>query len=283
MQTQTGEWYIVHLCGRPLRQTNPADAPRFAGARRYMLGRETAIQRVEWTKDGWLRLARGGILPADEAEQPELAECPWPEEPARDDFDGPELRSCWQTLRLPLTERHLSLRERAGFLRLRGGSGLASRFEQSLIAQRLTEVSGEIACRLEFTPHYFKQMAGLILYYDYDNYLYLHVTHDEELGRVITLLKAENRHYSYPFGYLPIPDGAVILRMTLREGMAIFGYTDASGRSVTLPRELDASFLSDEACTEGWFTGTMVGLCCQDLTGEGAIADFDWFEYIPQE
>ena len=57
VETQNGEWYIVHLCGRPLTQRNPEDAPRFAGAKRYMLGRETALQKVQWTEDGWLRLA----------------------------------------------------------------------------------------------------------------------------------------------------------------------------------------------------------------------------------
>ena len=42
---------------------------------------------------------------------------------------------------------------------------------------------------------------------------------------------------------------------------------------------MDASILSDEACTEGWFTRAMVGLCCQDLTGFRKNADFDFFEY----
>ena len=41
---------------------------------------------------------------------------------------------------------------------------------------------------------------------------------------------------------------------------------------------VNAGFLSDEACEEGWFTGTMIGICCQDLTGFGKYADFDWFE-----
>ena len=36
--------------------------------------------------------------------------------------------------------------------------------------------------------------------------------------------------------------------------------------------------MSDEACLEGWFTGAMAGICCQDLTGFGKAADFDWFE-----
>ena len=41
---------------------------------------------------------------------------------------------------------------------------------------------------------------------------------------------------------------------------------------------VNAGFLSDEACNEGWFTGAMIGICCQDLTGFGKYADFDYFE-----
>lgn len=50
-----------------------------------------------------------------------------------------------------------------------------------------------------------------------------------------------------------------------------------SGRTVNI------GFLSDEACAEGWFTGTMIGICCQDLTGFGRYADFDWFEVKSRE
>ena len=51
----------------------------------------------------------------------------------------------------------------------------------------------------------------------------------------------------------------------------------------SLGPETDASFLSDEACMEGWFTGTMAGLCCQDLTGFHLPADFDYFSMHVQD
>lgn len=280
VQTQNGEWYIVHLCARALKLRNPPDAPRFAGCRRYLLGRETALQRVVWTQDGWLRLENGTNLPDEVLSDPELPPCPWLEEPARDDFDAPQLRKCWQTLRMPLSEHDLSLTARPGFLRLFGGDGLGSRFKQSLIAQRLTEHSAVIETAVEFEPKYFKQMAGLILMYDNDNYLYLHVTRDEELGKVVTLLKAENKRYESPYGYLPVPEGGAIrLRMTIRDGCVSFAYA-AGEEWVQLPGSIDASFLSDEACQEGWFTGTMAGLCCQDLTAAHLHADFDSFEMM---
>ena len=283
VETQHGEWYIVHLCGRPLSQRNPADAPRFAGSRRYMLGRETAIQKVYWTEDGWLRLANSTNVPDETLPAPDLPACVWPKEPERDDFNSPALRLPWQFLRVPLTERDYSLTEKSGFLRLYGGNGLGSRFKQSLIAQRLTEVNAVIETSLYFEPRYFKQMAGLILLYDNDNYLYLHVTLDEELGKVITLLKAENKKYASPFGYIPVPENNPIkLRLVLNHGNVSFSWnTNAEWHS--LGPETDASFLSDEACMEGWFTGTMVGLCCQDLTGFHQPADFDYFSMRVQD
>jgi beta-xylosidase len=42
---------------------------------------------------------------------------------------------------------------------------------------------------------------------------------------------------------------------------------------------LDATRLSDEYCQEGWFTGTFIGLCAQDLSGQHLAADFDYFSY----
>jgi xylan 1,4-beta-xylosidase len=48
--TQEGEPYVAHLVGRPI---DVDEDPK----RRCTLGRETAIQKMKWTKDGWLRMA----------------------------------------------------------------------------------------------------------------------------------------------------------------------------------------------------------------------------------
>ncbi len=277
VQAQDGSWYAVHLCGRPCDRRNPSNAPRFANDRRYPLGRETAIQRMMWTEDGWPVLANGTTCPEVEVALPDLPECPWPEIPALDNFDAPALDMRWQTLRLPLEECDLSLTERPGFLRLYGGDGLASRRKQSLIAQRLTEMNGMLETSVEFEPEVFKQMAGLILLYDSDNCLYLHLTHDEELGKVVTLLVMENKKCFSPGGYIPVASGQSIrLRMTLRNMYVRCGYAVGDGPWQPIGGEVDASFLSDEACMEGWFTGTMTGLCCQDLSGQRKIADFGY-------
>ena len=288
VETAEGETYAVHLCGRPLAVKNPENAPRFAGCRRYPLGRETALQKMVWTEDGWPVLANGTTLPDVELETGHKSEAPVKPyfiSAVKDDFNEPVLDIEYQSLRIPMTEHYLSLTKRPGWLRLYGREGLSSRFRQTLIARRWTEFCFSAVTCMEFAPEVFKQMAGLICMYDTDNYLYLHVSHDEDMGKCISILRAENRQYSYPVGFLPIEsDRPVFLKVKVRYDKLQFSY--ATGQEENFQKigsEFDCSFLSDEACEEGWFTGAMVGICCQDLTGFGKYADFDFFEYAVEQ
>lgn len=115
------------------------------------------------------------------------------------------------------------------------------------------------------------------------------------MGKCITLLKAENKKYEYLMDYVPLEPGKdVILGLTVRgtEAQFYYGYRGnlKAGERIKCKTDniscdkrfvggkVNISFLSDEACREGWFTGAMVGICCQDLTGFGKYGDFDWFE-----
>lgn len=289
VETPDGEWYAVHLCGRAGCERNPENVSRFSGDRRYPLGRETAIQKMRWTEDDWLVLDCGGgpqgNVPFEEIEGPKCgetsqnAEVLWKTKPDRDDFDNLSLDMEFQSLRIPMDEHYLSLRERPGWLRLYGRSGLSSKFSQSLIARRWTEFSFDVSTRMEFEPEVFKQMAGLILMYDTDNYLYLHVSYDEELGKCITILRAENKNYSYPAGFESLEEGkSLVLKASVRDEKCQFYYGYEEDKMQKIGSEFETGFMSDEACREGWFTGAMMGIACQDLTGFGLHADFDWFE-----
>lgn len=279
VETQNGEWYMVHLCGRALENRTEK------GDRKYTLGRETAIQKVEWTEDGWLRLANGTVLPDTEVPAPNLPPHPFPSRSARDDFDAKTLDIHFQSLRIPLDETFYSLTAREGHLRLYGREGLGSKYRQSLIARRWQEFEFSASTCLAFEPTSYKHLAGLICLYDTENYYYLHVTHHEDKGKCISILSAVNKVYSDPVGYVALPADAskVWLRVEVDHDKLQFYYS-TSGESQYEPigPVLDASTLSDEACREGWFTGAFVGLCCQDLTGFRKHADFDYFEYAEQ-
>ena len=285
VETPGGEWYMVHLCGRAFVDRNPADAGRFPNSRRYMMGRETAIQKILWREDGWPVLEAGGTTPQNEVPVPkEVSEEVLCRREAasplvRDDFEEKALSLDYQSLRIPMDEHYLSLSARPGWLRMYGRSGLSSRFSQTLIARRMREYCMEASACVEFEPEVFKQMAGLIFLYDCDNYLYLHISRDEDVGKCITLLKAENKKYEYLTDYIPVREKETLyLKMETRNAMTRFYYGYSEKDWQEIGPLIKASFLSDEACGEGWFTGAMIGICCQDMTGFGRYADFDWFE-----
>ena len=68
------------------------------------------------------------------------------------------------------------------------------------------------------------------------------------------------------------------LKLAISGCRAQFFYGYQEGKWEKAGPLVNAGFLSDEGCLEGCFTGTMIGICCQDLTGFGKAADFDWFE-----
>src|SRR6185436_12162290 len=77
VDTQSGEAYMVYLCGRPLGNRG-----------RCTLGRETSIQPMTWGADEWLRTIDGNGLPMMEAPGPVgITAQPWPSEPVREDFE----------------------------------------------------------------------------------------------------------------------------------------------------------------------------------------------------
>lgn len=281
VETPDGQWYMVHLCGRPLENTNSRDATKLPGCRRYPLGRETALQKIRWTEDGWPVLEAGGILPQPTVPAPEISEFKAVQDPLVDNFDNEKLNLQWQSLRVPMDGRHMSLTARKGWIRLYGREGLNSRFEQTLLARRRSAFCFRASIKMEFHPENFKQMAGLIFLYDTENYLYLSISRDEEKGTCLAVLRSENGIYSCPSGYLPVETSdSWYLRADADFDRVQFSYcsdSDICWKPAGSP--LDCSFLSDEACREGWFTGAMVGICCQDLTGNGHYADFDWFKY----
>src|SRR5689334_7732889 len=81
VETPAGQWYLAHLVGRP-----------YSTLGRCVLGRESAIQEVTWSEDGWPRIAGG--IPADTVPAPLGVTVPAErpvssEERETDDFDAP--------------------------------------------------------------------------------------------------------------------------------------------------------------------------------------------------
>ncbi len=274
VETQSGETYMVHLCGRPLPTRG-----------RCTLGRETAIQKMQWKSDGWLYHGTGSAAPRFTFPAPALAPHEWPASEARVHFSHLTLSPDFQWLRSPFPDELFSLTERPGWLRLYGRETIGSLFRQSLVARRQQSHVCSIATYIEFEPEHYQQMAGLVCYYNASKFHYLHVSHDEVNGKHLRVMSALPDQPSADAFTEPIQlagEGPLELRADIRFDTLRFAYRRPGEEWNWLAQTFDASILSDEATAPGLpnFTGAFVGMACQDVSGAAKPADFLWFEYL---
>ena len=266
---------MVHLCGRPIRNRG-----------RCTLGRETAIQPMAWSADGWLRTADGAgvaVLRGRRAGAagPRLSRS----RPSARTSTSRELPLDFQWLRSPWPEELFSLTERPGHLRLYGRETLGSLFRQALVARRQQSHCYSAATVMEFEPEQFQQMAGLVCYYNGSKFHYLYVSHDAELGKHIRVMsclpdQVQSDVFTRADRHSRRRAGASAGGGGLRA--ALFRLPDRRARTgAGCPgRSMPASCRTRPA-PPGTpnFTGAFVGMCCQDLAGTRRPADFDYFEY----
>jgi len=292
VETQTGETYLAYLVGRPL-----------GNRRRCTLGRETAIQKMVWGHDDWLRTLDGQGTPTLETPAPsflsssrreEAHSISGPESPTHltpsasehHDFNSPQLPIDFQWLRTPWPEEIFSLTVRPGFLRLFGRETIGSLFRQSLVARRQQSHSFSAATVVEFEPEHFQHLAGLVCYYNSTKFHYLYLSHDEAIGKHLRVMSfVPDLPQADAFTPLiPISPGKPVhLRVDVDRERMNFAYRveGVDNDWHWLPEQFDSSILSDECIAPGQahFTGAFIGMACQDLAGTNKPADFDFFEY----
>ena len=272
-ETREGDLFMVHLASRAL-----------PGTRLSPLGRETAIQNLEYTDDGWFRLANGHVLPQIEIQPPALPPGNPADLPEHDDFDGKDLDPDYQWLRTPWPEEFMSLSERPGWLRLYGLESPGSLYRQALVARRLTSLRCRATTCVEFQPGNFQQLAGLIVYYNSSKFHYLYLSTKDGTGRHLGIMSCEADPalgVVHPMGERPVElpqTGRVFLRADIDGPNLVFSWSTDGAGWTALDCTLDMRFLSDEYGGDSriQFTGTFIGLCCNDLTGARRHADFDF-------
>lgn len=259
-----GRHWHSYLCGRP--QIGPT------GQRFCATGRETGLAEVEW-RDGWLWLKGGGMCPPERLDLP-AASAMGATRHVTDFRDG--LPPEFQWLRTPEPDRIFTLCETG--LRLTGRESLGSWFEQCLIARRQEEPSYRAGAVFVADPPTWQQAVGLTTYYNRHKFHAALITR-EAGARVVSLVSClgDFRGEGLTFhGCFPLADGPVGLSVEVRGAVQQFFANGAAIGPV-----LDASIISDEGGKgeHASFTGAFVGVCAQDMTGQGWQADVIRFEY----
>jgi len=272
IENELGEVYLVHLTSRP-----------FVPELRCTLGRETAMQKMKWTEDGWLRMADGSNLAKEYFEPSKLPEVPVKQIPDFDDFDDETLGIQYYAPRI-MPQRFIDLKSRPGYLRMRGQESRTSLNKVSILARKLTSVHATITTKMEFNPEVHQHSAGLIMYYD-KNYINLRKYYSETLGQnALSIIHLENGEKTeFLNTRIPVDDVPIYLRLHINGRKSYFEWSYDGKDYLAIGKVFDTTKFSDEYCKYGEFTGTFVGITCADRVKHQHYADFDFFEYIADE
>ena len=273
VETQLGEVYLVHLTARP-----------FVPELRCTLGRETAIQKMKWTDDGWLRMYDGSNLAKEYVEESNLPEYKVPQIPNFDDFDGEELGLQYYAPRIAPSS-FADVKARPGFVRIRGQESRCSLNKVSILARKLTSVYATVTTKMEFKPEVHQHSAGLIMYYDNMNYIYLRKYYSETLNHsAISIIHLENGEKTeFINTRVKVEDCPIYFRLKVNGRSSYFEWSYDGENYERIGKVFDTTKFSDEYCKYGEFTGTFVGITCADRVLHKHYADFDFFNYEADE
>lgn len=265
--TNQGDSFLVHLVSRYLPESNMS-----------VLGRETAIEPVRW-QDNW------PYIDSNSQQQPLSEVKSLPENKISFDYktdftDGLDLG--WSSLR----QRNFNIKIEERGLLMRGDESLSSNFNQSLITRPWIQHRFKVKTTLVFNPSSYRHQAGLVLYYNTKNWVFLYLSFDElSKRRIINLQISHNGRISEPstglYGYLP-NDGEVELLFSVVDGCATAKYRYGEDWK-NFGSKINVSYLSDEG-VEGWgFTGATMGITCVDTELKNHYAMFLNFKIYGDE
>ena len=243
VRTPDGRWYMVYLCGRPLE------------SRYSILGRETALDPITWTQDGW-------PLVNDLKGPSVLQKKPFPlmkEEAKKDSLPLDPLE--WVTPRAP-EKGALSWLE-DGTVRLKSSPAPLSRVAaRNIFLKRQTRFDFTARALLELPSLSPGQEAGLVCYYDENSWAACSLKR-EETG-ALSLSVTEHAGYETHCHPSAVLDEEVsrLLFACVSSGLSRT-FRVCAGEDLlyewTCP---SVTYLCDEGLRMGKrFTGAMIGVC----------------------
>lgn len=262
VQLPDDSWWLVCLGIRP------------RNGRYHILGRETFLAPVIWSRDGWPKVGTDGIV-QPKYSAPALPEHVWETSPVRDDFDSAKLGLVWNFVRNPYPA-DWSLTEKPGFLRLHG-SKVSAREQDSpaYVCRRQTAFTFVASTKIAFTPTTPNEEAGLLVRADDANHYDFVIT--TRGGKRVALLRQFLQNKEAGLNCAEIGDGAAILRIGGTDREYTF-WVQEEGKTAVRVGSAATKHISTEMITG--FTGTFIGMYA---SGNGQPnthpADFDWFDF----
>lgn len=268
VQTAAGDWYMVYLCGRKLWRDS-GEGPAICS----MLGRETALDPIRWTEDGWPVV--------NELNGPSVLQ-KRPDLPLYTPKEAPEMQ--WVSPREPDAD---GVRMEGGRFILKGSRApLSDVAARNLCLRRQSDFDFAAEVTMHMPKLMAGQEAGITCYYDENSWVSFSVGTDENgmflqvkehVGKQTTL--HEKKYLDGTYGEQGA-DCAGRMELGVRtKGLERQFYAAAGDFRYESGTLADVYYLCDEGVSMGKrFTGAMVGMYA--YAGENELSvEFEDFAY----
>ncbi len=262
--TQNGEWYMVYLCGRRVNSSYS------------ILGRETALDPITWTADGW-PIVNGLRGPSVLQIMPDL---PVGEQAAMKTGKGfaDGLPMDFVTPRPPETD---GIRVDDGKLYLKGSRyPLADVRARNILVRRQSDFSFRAEAKLTVPELSDGQEAGITCYYDENTWVCLYISKNEDSYFLQVKEHIGKEDICHTKEALCNPVGEeIVLGVETRYLQRDFYYGKVEGERKHVKELANVYYLCDEGISMGKrFTGAMVGM--YGYAGEKPLLiEFQEFQY----
>ena len=242
VQTQQGDWFMVYLCARMM------------DGKYSILGRETALDPITWTKDGW-PLVNMGRGPSTLQKKPNLNPAPYTPE-----YEDWKSSKEWISPRPPIPGGITLTQD--GICIQGSTHSLSTMFARNLLLRRQTHFDFNFSATFQFPSLKDEQHAGVTCYYDENTYLLFSLLYAENQYQIQVLehIDEVNRiHFKMPI----IIDQVQLVTFQVKTKGLIrsFSYSFNHQQMQKLGILNEVYYLCDEGLIKGKrFTGAMYGL-----------------------
>ncbi len=266
VEDSNGNWWCMYLMGRG------------NNGHYTTIGRESGLDPVRWTDDGWF-VVNEGKGPSSVQDAPDLTPVTY-DRWTRDDFDETTLNINWEFVRLPARGAY-SLTQRPGYFRIWTMDGTLNEIRaKNILLRREQELTYTAKACVEFNPTKDGEQAGLTCYYSTATYARLSLCY--EGGRKLQLVINRNHGEELMAEVADIKLSPVHLKVEVSGLTRKFSYS-YDGEMWYLVGVLDnCIYLCDEGVPDDpkRHTGTLVGIYANNGgCGSRIPADFDYFDY----
>jgi len=270
VQTQNGQWFMVYLCGRKI------------GDGYSMLGRETALDPITWTEDGW-PLVNNLNGPSSLQIKPDLPECIFDNE-YDDDFGNSYLSTNWCFPRVPEMD---GIALAHSYVKIKGSvEDLTNVKAKNVLLRRQEHFRFNVQAKLKMPTLYPGQDCGLTCYYDENTFLKYGLFATEEAKLLLKVVEyIGDDVVEHEAVEIDARERFITLRIETNYLVRGFSYS-YDEKTFERTAILDnVYYLCDEGLKKGKrFTGAMVGMYAYaGCEYSRNYAEFDYFNYEPIE